>query len=74
MPPLPPSAESIVMANDTAKPGPAEASSQPESIEDQINTSITQTLKVLNVLPTPSLVVEDHDNKEKGFFNRFRKS
>jgi hypothetical protein len=74
VPPLPPSAESIVIANDTAKPGPAEASSQPESIEDQINTSITQTLKALNVRPAPGFVVEDHDNDKKGFFNRFRKS
>jgi len=74
MPSLPPSVESIVMGNDTAKSGPAEAASQPESIEDQINTSITQTLKALKVRSAPSLVVEDHDNEEKGFFNRFRKS
>ena len=74
MPPLPPSAESIVMANDAAKPGLAAVSDKPESIEDQINTSITQTLKALNVRPAPGFVVEDNDDEKKGFFNRFRKS
>ncbi|NIA26966.1 MAG: AAA family ATPase [Desulfobulbaceae bacterium] len=65
MPPQPPSAESIVIANDTPKP---------ESIEDQMNTSITQTLKALNVRPAPGFVVEDYDDEKKGFFSRFRKS
>lgn len=46
----------------------------PDSIEDQINTSITQTLKALKV-PMPP---EDHDeaeeNSKSGFFGRFRRS
>jgi general secretion pathway protein A len=71
-PPLPPSAESIVMA-DAAMSGPPHTSDKPESIEDQINTSITQTLKALNVRPAPGLVIED-DDERKGFFSRFRKS
>jgi len=75
MPPVPPSAESIVMADSAAKPGPSAAPNQPESIEDQMNTSITQTLKALNVRPASGLVVEDNDEDEKkGFFSRFRKS
>jgi len=74
MPPIPPSAESIIMAGSAAKPGPSAASNQPESIEDQMNTSITQTLKALNVRPAPGFVVEDNDGEKKGFFNRFRKS
>ncbi len=72
MPPLPPSAESIVMA-DAPMYGPPHTSDKPESLEDQINTSITQTLKALNIRPDPGLVIEDDDEK-KGFFSRFRKS
>ncbi|MDX2413429.1 MAG: hypothetical protein QNK34_15865, partial [Woeseiaceae bacterium] len=49
-PPAPSSAESIVMA-DSAMHHPPHSSDEPESIEDQINTSITQTLKALNVRP-----------------------
>jgi len=74
MPPVPASAESIVMADGTAQSGPAAAPNQPESIEDQMNTSITQTLKALNVRPDPGFVVEDTDDEKKGFFSRFRKS
>ena len=57
----------------------------PESIEDQINTSITQTLKALNVCPPvsahepvsrPSAEHDDDDEDENtgGFFSRFRRS
>ncbi len=54
----------------------------PEPIEDQINTSMTQTLKALNVRPpisdsgfAPSTMVDDDDDEEKsGFFSRFRRS
>lgn len=46
----------------------------PESIEDQINTSMTQTLKALNVVP-PVIDLEDDDDEQKGgFFSRFKKS
>jgi len=37
--------------------------SAPESIEDQINTSLTQTLKALNV--TPPVINDDEDDTEK---------
>ena len=45
-----------------------------ESIEDQMNTSMTQTLKALNV--TPPVIDADGDDEELrgGFFNRFRRS
>jgi hypothetical protein len=45
----------------------------PQPIEDQINTSITQTLKALKV---PPKVLEDEPEEEtkKGFFGRFRRS
>jgi general secretion pathway protein A len=72
-PPVPPSAESIVMADATMHE-PPHASDKPESIEDQINTSITQTLKALNVRPAAGLVIEDDAEEKKGFFSRFRKS
>jgi len=45
----------------------------PESIEDQINTSMTQTLKALNVVP-PVIDVDDDDEPKGGFFSRFKKS
>jgi hypothetical protein len=50
--------------------------SQPEPIEDQINTSITQTLKALKVKP-PTLSQGDDDEdtgKKTGFFSRFKRS
>ena len=45
----------------------------PESIEDQINTSMTQTLKALNVVP-PVIDVDDDDEEKGGFFSRFKRS
>ena len=55
------------------------SSATPEPIEDQINTSMTQTLKALNVRPPISnrdLDDEPDDEEEKkgGFFSRFRRS
>jgi len=71
-------------------PSPAEASppppsAKPEPIEDQINTSMTQTLKALNVSPPisdhepasqPHMDSDDEDEDEKkgGFFSRFKRS
>jgi hypothetical protein len=56
----------------------------PEPIEDQINTSMTQTLKALNVRPPISdnepasnAKIDDDDDEEEeksGFFSRFRRS
>ena len=54
---------------------PARDIQTPEPIEDQINTSMTQTLKALDVQPPLSdQDGEDDDGKEGGFFSRFRRS
>ena len=55
-------------------PPPPPAAEQPQSIEDQINTSMTQTLETLSIRPEP--VGDDSDDEEtkKGFFSRFRRS
>jgi len=55
------------------------SSATPEPIEDQINTSMTQTLKALNVRPPISNrdLDDEHDHEEEkkgGFFSRFRRS
>jgi len=68
-----PKVEAVAMSHYEPPPPPPAAGDQPESIEDQINTSITQTLKALSVRPAP--VVDDDDDDEKsGFFDRFRRS
>ncbi len=48
----------------------------PESIEEQINTSMTQTLKALNVRPPVSQDEDDDDDagSKSGFFSRFKRS
>jgi len=76
MPPPPPSVESIVMAHETAPSVRASAPGDPESIENQINTSITQTLKALKVPPATCFDLEDDDDdgEKKSFFSRFRRS
>jgi len=57
------------------RPGP-----QPEPIENQINTSITQTLEALKVdkMPHDSVAAKSSakstDKKPGGLFSRFRKS
>lgn len=61
-------------ASRARKSNPADAAeADPDSIEDQINTSITQTLKALKV---PSHVLDDEPEEEpkKGFLSRFRRS
>jgi hypothetical protein len=65
-------AASIAMSHYEAPPPPPTDSAQPESIEDQINTSITQTLKALSVRPPQNL--EEDDEPKGGFFSRFRRS
>ena len=48
---------------------------QPEPIERQINTSMTQTLEALNVAKAAEAVAaEKADKKSSGFFSRFRRS
>ncbi|HNP64287.1 MAG TPA: hypothetical protein PKH39_10165 [Woeseiaceae bacterium] len=59
-------------ANDAVQPV---TSNKPESIEDQINISMTQTLKALNVRAPVSHDEDEDDNKGKsGFFSRFKRS
>jgi len=53
-----------------SKPAPQK---EPEPIEDQINTSITQTLEALSSSQIESLD-EEEDEPKPGFFSRFRKS
>ncbi len=50
----------------------AKENDAPQPIEDQINTSITQTLKALKVPPEP--VDEPEEERKTGFFSRFRRS
>lgn len=67
--------ENIVMKDDSL-PDPAPVpDDHPETIEEQINTSITQTLKALNVRPpTANNDDDDDDDSKGGFFSRFRRS
>ena len=59
------------------QPAPPEA---PKSIEDQINTSLTQTLKALDIVPPITGGVSDNDDddddedNEGGFLSRFKRS
>ena len=48
-------------------------------IEEQITTSLTETMKILNVAPAPAAVNDDDDDDDEeenkgGFFSRFRRS
>ena len=73
-----------VRALNTGKPGtasndasgaPAAAAAKPDPIEEQITTSLTQTMKALKVNPDPAAVNDDDDDERKGgFFSRFRRS
>ena len=55
-----------------APPPPAVS---PDPIEEQITTSLTQTMKALKVNPDPAAVNDDDDDERKGgFFSRFRRS
>jgi type II secretory pathway predicted ATPase ExeA len=56
-----------------AKATSGSVSDAPEPIEDQINTSITQTLKALK-LPPETQVDEPDEEPKKGFLSRFRRS
>ncbi len=46
----------------------------PDSFEDQINTSMTQTLKALNVVPPVNDDDMDDEESRGGFFSRFKRS
>jgi len=56
----------------TANIEPPPVADHPESIEEQINTSMTQTLKALNTHRPPA--DDDEDEDKGGFFSRFRRS
>ena len=76
-PETPEPAEAIVMAEDTPPtPTPTQMTEdQPDSIETQMDTSMTATLKALSVRPEEIPDDDDEDEKKKGgFFSRFRKS
>lgn len=60
-----------IAAKNAASPPPLPASDQPESIEAQISTSVTQSLKALD---EKSIAAADDDAKKSGFFNRFKRS
>ncbi len=69
--------ESIVLSETAHAVPPAPVGDHPEPIEEQINTSITQTLKALSVRPPPTAnddEEEDDEEKKGGFFSRFRRS
>jgi type II secretory pathway predicted ATPase ExeA len=59
-----------------AAPPPKAPAAAPVSIEEQITTSMTQTLKALKVQPAPTPLNDDDDDEEpkSGFFSRFRRS
>ena len=78
-----PSAAESGNGHDAAPDVAAKTAATPEPIEDQINTSMTQTLKALNVRPPISNrddddALDDDDEveseKKGGFFSRFRRS
>ncbi len=64
-----------LQARRKAAPNPSSpaVSDEPQPIEDQINTSITQTLQALKV--PPDMEDEEPEEEQKsGFFSRFRRS
>lgn len=67
-----------VRALNTGKSGTAAQAApaaDPDPIEDQITTSLTQTMKALKVNPDPAAINDDDDGERKGgFFSRFRRS
>ncbi|MDH4126980.1 MAG: hypothetical protein OEV69_15235, partial [Gammaproteobacteria bacterium] len=80
-PATPDSAESIVISAGGFDAAPADESTAVDSIEDQISTSMTQSLKALSIRPSPKADVDDTDQDDddddddsgKGFFSRFRR-
>jgi len=66
-----PEVEAVAMSHYEPPPPPPPAGNQPDSIEKQIDASITQTIKTLSVQPAP--VVDDDDEGNSGFFSRFRR-
>ncbi len=73
----PEATESIVMSGGGVELPPKENNESVDSIEDQIDVSMTQTLKALNInhVPPDSQDDDDDDDDEEktGFFNLFRR-
>ena len=64
-----------ISTSSAASPPPLPAADQPESIEEQISTSVTQSLKALNAKSIPVAGDDDDDDdKKSGFFSRFKRS
>jgi type II secretory pathway predicted ATPase ExeA len=65
-------------APETAASAPPAPAASPDPIEEQITTSLTQTMKALKVAPEPMAVNDDDDDdddeRKGGFFSRFRRS
>jgi type II secretory pathway predicted ATPase ExeA len=57
-----------------ASPPPKAPAAKPEPIEEQITTSMTQTLKALQIEPAAINDDEDDEDQKRGFFSRFRRS
>lgn len=62
----------VAMPAASVEPPPPTA--QPESIEDQINTSMTQTLQALGNTRPPDVDDDDDEKPKGGFFSRFKRS
>lgn len=72
-PPAPKAMESIVISEDFPAGGPPSSARQPASIETQLNTSMTQTLKALDISSAEFSDTQTGQHKG-GFFSRFRRS
>ena len=72
-----PKSETIELGSDDRKVAAAPAKPngpQPEPIENQINTSMTQTLKALSAAKATQPAVEEEEKSAGGLFSRFRRS
>ncbi len=66
-------AEAVVTSGTGAEPAPSGANATVDSFEDQINTSMTQTMQALNTRSNSTQDDDDDDESTKGFFSRFRR-
>jgi type II secretory pathway predicted ATPase ExeA len=57
-----------------ASAAPGKPVEKPVSIEEQITTSMTQTLEALKLQPAPVNDDDDDEEEKRGFFSRFRRS
>ena len=67
--------EEIELGGAKAEPvAPKPTGPQPEPIENQINTSMTQTLQALSSAQVKNLEKPEEEKKSGGLFSRFRRS